>query len=431
VSRRRGCALLSLIAVVAMAAVTTSASAAGVPYTKGDIFAGVGQGIIKHFSSTGVLLDTLDTGSGSFQDTGMCFDASGSLYSTNFEANDMSKFDTAGNLPTHPWGGPFDAHPESCVADASGHIYVGQADGTHDILKVDAAGTPLATLGPLVTDRGTDWIDLAADQCTMFYAGEGFTIRRYDVCTNMQLADFATAPASPCYALRIRANGEVLVACSSEIVRFSPTGTVLQTYPLPSDATGFFFALNLDPDGTSFWSADFYTGNVYRFDIGTGAILTEFNAGPTVDLAGLAIFGEPQVGGGGGGGGAGKCPLSQGFWKTHPGAWPVTSLTLGSQTYTQAELLAILNTPTGGSGGADASVILADQLIAAKLNIANGSDATPISSTIADADALLSGFAGKLPYHVKPSSAIGQQMVGDASTLEGYNTDQLTPGCTQ
>jgi hypothetical protein len=38
------------------------------------------------------------------------------------------------------------------------------------------------------------------------------------------------------------------------------------------------------------------------------------------------------------------CPLTQGFWKTHPNVWPTTILTLGSASYTQAELLTILNT---------------------------------------------------------------------------------------
>jgi hypothetical protein len=124
-----------------------------------------------------------------------------------------------------------------------------------------------------------------------------------------------------------------------------------------------------------------------------------------------------------------KCPLSQGFWKNHPSAWPVTSLTLGSQTYTQTEILKILNTSVGTGGTADASLIVADQLIAAKLNIANGSDPAPVSATIADADTLLSGFTGKLPYAVKPSSPTGQLMVNDANLLNSYNNGLLTPNC--
>jgi hypothetical protein len=125
-----------------------------------------------------------------------------------------------------------------------------------------------------------------------------------------------------------------------------------------------------------------------------------------------------------------SCPLGQGYWKNHPEAWPITSLTLGCQTYTQAELLTILTTPIGAGKTADASLILADQLIAALLNIAGGSDPTPVAATIAAADALLCTFGGKLPYNVKPSSAVGQQMTVLATTLDQYNSGLLTPDCT-
>jgi len=123
----------------------------------------------------------------------------------------------------------------------------------------------------------------------------------------------------------------------------------------------------------------------------------------------------------------GVCPLTQGFWKKHPDAWPVTSLTIGGITYTQAQLLEILNTPIGAAKKADASLRLADQLIAAELNIANGSDPTPIAATIADADSLLSGCA--IPCGVSPSSALGQQMTADAAVLAQYNSGFLTPNC--
>jgi len=123
------------------------------------------------------------------------------------------------------------------------------------------------------------------------------------------------------------------------------------------------------------------------------------------------------------------CPQSQGYWKNHPDAWPVTSLMLGSQTYTKAELLTILHTAIGTGKNADASLILAHQLIATKLNIANGADGTPVTTTIADADAVLSLYTGKLPYGVRTNSTNGQRMVNDAATLESYNKGALTPGC--
>jgi hypothetical protein len=121
-----------------------------------------------------------------------------------------------------------------------------------------------------------------------------------------------------------------------------------------------------------------------------------------------------------------KCPLTQGFWKNHPNVWPVADLTLGSQTYSEAALLVILHTPPRG----DASLILAHQLIAALLNIANGSNPSPVSATISNANSLLSGFSGKLPYNVSPSSTTGQKMVNDSNTLDKYNSGGLTPNCT-
>jgi hypothetical protein len=102
----------------------------------------------------------------------------------------------------------------------------------------------------------------------------------------------------------------------------------------------------------------------------------------------------------------------------------VTSLTLGTVVYNQAQLLSILN----NSGKGDASIILAKQLIAAKLNIANGSDPTPIAATIATADGLLDGCV--LPCNVKPSSTLGGQMTAAADILNQYNNGLLTPNCT-
>ena len=99
----------------------------------------------------------------------------------------------------------------------------------------------------------------------------------------------------------------------------------------------------------------------------------------------------------------------------------------GNQTYTKAQLLTILNTTVGSGNSADASLILADQLIAARLSIANGSDPAPINATIAAADARLATFSGRLPYKVKPSSAIGQQMTALAALLDQYNKGPIDP----
>ena len=127
---------------------------------------------------------------------------------------------------------------------------------------------------------------------------------------------------------------------------------------------------------------------------------------------------------------AGVCPQGQGYWKNHPNIWPAGHLQLGSPTYSENEIIAILNTPVGTGKSSDASLILAYQLIAAKLNIANGVDSTPLGTVISNADDLLAAHAGKLPFAIRSSSIDGQYMTSLASLLESYNEGLLTPGCS-
>ena len=266
-----------------------STQASGIAFQTGDIFAGVGNGRIKHFGPDGTLLDTLDTGAGSTEDTGMAFDASGNLYATVFEANNLYKFDNRGNR-IGTFGGGYNRDPESIVFDKSGNAYVGQADGSGQVLKFDSTGTLIGTYSPQREDRGTDWVDLAADQCTLSYTSEGSSIKRFNVCTQTQLPDFASGLSAPCYGHRIRPNGEELVACTSQVYRLNSSGGVVQTYQLPG--TSLLFALNLDPDNKAFWTADYFNGTVFRVDIDTGSIVKQFNAGVFQTLAGLTIAGE-------------------------------------------------------------------------------------------------------------------------------------------
>jgi hypothetical protein len=82
----------------------------------------------------------------------------------------------------------------------------------------------------------------------------------------------------------------------------------------------------------------------------------------------------------------GDCVYTQGYWKNHPEAWPVSSVKLGNVIYSKAQLLLIFNTPAAGNG----LISLAHQLIAAKLNIAAGAIApSSVLGAIATADALI------------------------------------------
>ena len=121
------------------------------------------------------------------------------------------------------------------------------------------------------------------------------------------------------------------------------------------------------------------------------------------------------------------CSLTQGFWKNHPEDWPVTTLTLGTVSYSQTDLLKILGQPVKGNG----LVSLAHQLIAAKLNIANGASGAVINSTIASADATI----GALVVPPIGTGSLSTSSVGGLVTsLDNYNSGLIAGGpghCSQ
>jgi len=106
------------------------------------------------------------------------------------------------------------------------------------------------------------------------------------------------------------------------------------------------------------------------------------------------------------------CQDTPGFWKDHPEAWPVSSLILGDTPYTMVQLMRILDTPTRG----DIRIILAQHLIAAKLNVLSGDD--PLDD-IGDADAYLTAHGLLMGPH--PTGSDKQDGVAIKDALVAYN----------
>ena len=276
----RGLRLLVAIMVV----VTAAGSAEAVTFSNGDVFAAIIGGV-RHYTDSGALLETLTTGGGSYN-TGMAFDSGGNLYVTNFGTSNVSKFSNTG--ASLGFFGSGYSTPESIVFDNAGNAYVGNL--LNGIRKYSAAGAYLATsYGGRV-----DWLDLAADQQTMFFTDEGTTIKRHDVVTNAVLPVFASG-LSHAYALRILADGGVLVADTGNVKRYNAAGALIQTYDVGGEDT--WFSLNLNPGGTSFWSGNFGTGKLYEFDLASGAMTQMITTGVgNGSLFGVAIFGEATQG---------------------------------------------------------------------------------------------------------------------------------------
>jgi hypothetical protein len=273
-----------------------SGSASAVPFEEGDVFAAVGSGQVAHYDSDGNFIEILNTTQGGFT-TGMGFDDSDRLYVTNFSAGTVSRFNSDGSLDSAAFvttgvDAPGVASPESIVFDAAGNFYVGHADGTADVVKYNSSGTFLAAFNVGTEARGSDWIDMAADQKTLVYTSEGFQVKQFDTSTNTQLADFAVLADRPAFALRLLESGGLLVADSVNVKRLDSTGATIQTYDVAGNDN--FFSLNIDPDGTSFWAGDFGTQDLFKFDIATGALLDTIDT--NLDVIGSQLFGVTVLG---------------------------------------------------------------------------------------------------------------------------------------
>jgi hypothetical protein len=111
------------------------------------------------------------------------------------------------------------------------------------------------------------------------------------------------------------------------------------------------------------------------------------------------------------------CNHTPGYWKNHPMAWPVSSLTVGCTTYSQGELLEILDRFVGH----DKLLIMVHHLIAAKLNVLAGSDPS-IQGAIDDGDALVCAL-GRI------FGAVGKDVKGDLVDIKDLLADYNELGC--
>ncbi|MBV9146418.1 MAG: PKD domain-containing protein, partial [Acidobacteria bacterium] len=252
------------------------------------IFVGITGGSIMQFAPDGTLLKTLSTGLAGTVG-GMAFDHAGVLYSADFTAAQISRFDLNTGTALGSFGSGFSCQPETMVFDGAGNLYVGQQGCSRQILKFDPSGKLLTSYTVAAEEQGSDDIDLSADQCTLLYTSEGPSVLRYDVCRNQQMTPFATG-LKKALVLRILPDGGVIVGDLLDIVHLNSSGQQVMTYTAPGEQC--LYAVTLDQDGTSFWAADYCSSNIYRFDIASGKQLSKFNTGtPSGSVFGLAVAG--------------------------------------------------------------------------------------------------------------------------------------------
>jgi outer membrane protein assembly factor BamB len=227
---------------------------------------------------------------------GMAFDLSGNLYVTRWcvdsmcsTGNTVEIFSVLG-VSQGTVGREFNCNPHTIVFDVAGSAYVGQAGCRQTILKFVPGEIWPTELAVAPDNQGVFWMDLSADGCTMFYTSFGPNVKQFDVCTGIQLTDFnvAALPGGIAQDVRVLPDGGVLVSSGQVIARLDASGVLIRTYEVPGEGA-LWAGLDLGGDGT-FWAGNYFTSNVYRFDLAAGTVLTGFNTGtPPNTVVGIRV----------------------------------------------------------------------------------------------------------------------------------------------
>jgi hypothetical protein len=139
-------------------------------------------------------------------------------------------------------------------------------------------------------------------------------------------------------------------------------------------------------------------------DGGGFSVATQSAPGATTDFGFVPSPDQPGTG-------------TPGYWKNHPEAWPVDSITIGGRSYTRDEAIAWLK-----KVGKDKTTTMFSSLVPAKLNVMIGNGGC-VNGTIAAADAWMatnpvgSGVAASSPAWI-----VGEPL---HQTLDSYNNGRL------
>ena len=274
---------------------TRSESPLAQTFEKGDIFLAVGELVlpaqVDWYRQDGTFVATVWDSVTLHYTTGMAFDSDSNLYVTNFGSNSVSRYSNDGTSIGY-FGGGYST-PESITFDTLGRVYIGNLfsgirrylpDGTFD----QTIGSPFTRV---------DWIALDASSDTILYTQERVDIKRVAISDGSDPGDFTPGTTMKACALRILGEprkGKVLLADSGEVKLYRADGTVEKTYDIPGE--NFWFALDVNPDDSTFWAGDLNTGIAYKFTIDSGNLLQILDSGKGGNrLYGIAVFGEITV----------------------------------------------------------------------------------------------------------------------------------------
>ena len=260
---------------------------------------------------------------------------------------------------------------------------------------------------------------------------------------------FSTGDTNELDGLTISTDGQQFWAAdlfAQAVVEFNRSGTLVQSIPdtagpdgvgiaSPNTTSGAINVSNnvfINNNDGSVWRVDTNNGNAISIVASGGTRGDMATVGPDgclyvtqadrVEQLAPCFFQTTQ---------APVPALSQGYWKNHqPATAKLLPINLGGYSVSSSSQAAAVFAANncGNSTAQNAVGCLAAQLLAAKLNLANHSQATAcVDTAISSADTLLGalGYVGPGGTY-NPSSAERQSAVSLAGTLANYNNGSLT-----
>jgi hypothetical protein len=113
------------------------------------------------------------------------------------------------------------------------------------------------------------------------------------------------------------------------------------------------------------------------------------------------------------------CVYSLDYWRDHPQEWPLDEILLGVDPYSRKQALELLSIDPGE----DATLLLARQLISARLNLANGAEGDTIAIFLVESDEWLEDN----PLFSNPKEQARQKGKSFAAELQDFNRGESGP----
>ena len=236
------------------------------PFAAGDLFAATASGTLSWYGPDGTFVAELATGLTSIRH--VAADPLGRLWALDAaQPATLVRIDATGAVTTiSPVGATF--VPWWLTFDALGNVFVGDWEIMGNVSKLSPNG---AFLGAVIATE-SDYIDLAADQCTMYLQRPGWTMsttERWNACTGTFVDVFHDSHTDDetANAVRLLPDGSVLMK-NPDVIRVDQTAAVVRTYSFPECT--LFWPESLSPSGGSFYAGCSGQG-VYEVDVATGA----------------------------------------------------------------------------------------------------------------------------------------------------------------